>query len=170
MRPLGVNHLPGRELERVAAVEVVDALDETLAEARLPDDERAVVILKRAGDDLGRRRGALVGQHDHRNRRSDRRRLGGVILLRTLASLHRGDLLPLLQEHVGDLEALRENAARIAAQVDDDSARALRLELLDGGGDVLRGVLIELLQRDVADLVAERERVRNRRDVNLARG
>ena len=54
-------------------------------------------------------------------------------------------------------------------QVEDDAARALRLELLDRRRDVVRRVLIERLQRDVADLVAQRERVRNRRDVDFAR-
>src|SRR6185503_11607995 len=35
------------ELERVAAVEVVDALHQAFAEARLTDDERTVMILER---------------------------------------------------------------------------------------------------------------------------
>ena len=54
---------------------------------------------------------------------------------------------------IGDLLALLENAARIAAHVENDSARALCLQLLHRGGDVVERVLVELLQRDVADLV-----------------
>ena len=74
-----------RELERVAAVERIHALHQTLAVARLSDDERAIVILQRAGDDLGRRGGALVGHHDERNGRRGRRGLCDVDLL---ADLH----------------------------------------------------------------------------------
>ena len=149
--------LARRDLERVAAVELVDALHESLAEARLSDDERAIVILQRAGDDLGRRRGALVRQDDDRNGRRDRRRLGACNSpTRPSRPFTDGDLLSLLQEHVRDLEALVEDAARIAAHVEDDAARALRLELLDGGRDVVGRVLVELLERDVPDLVAER--------------
>src|SRR5581483_10769900 len=49
----------------------------------------------------------------------------------------------------------------------DDAASALRLELLDRRSHVVRGVFVELLERDVADLVAERERIRHCRNVNL---
>src|SRR5205085_12088735 len=49
-----------RELERIAAVEVEDRLHESLAEGRLADDDGAIVILQRPGDDLARRRRAFV--------------------------------------------------------------------------------------------------------------
>ena len=63
----------GRELELVAAIEFVHALHEALSKARLTDDERAIVILQCAGDDLRRRGSALVDEDHERNLRSHRR-------------------------------------------------------------------------------------------------
>ena len=59
--------LAGRDLELVAALERIHRLHESLAERRRSDDERAVVVLQRAGDDLRGRRRAAVEQHDERN-------------------------------------------------------------------------------------------------------
>ena len=50
--------LRGRELERITAVEVEHRLDQALSKARLTENERAIVILKRPSDDL-RRRGSV---------------------------------------------------------------------------------------------------------------
>src|SRR5204863_984241 len=131
------------------------------------NDEAAVVVLQRAGDDLGRRSGALIRENDHRDRGGDGGRFRRVVLLRAFASLHRGQLLALLEEHVGDVEALAENATRIAAQIDDDAVRILRLKAFYSGRKVFGCVFIKLLKRDVPDVVTERERVRNGRNVNL---
>ncbi len=53
-----------------AALSAVDARENQLhaafAERRLPDDDRAVVVLERAGDDLARARARAVHQHDQR--------------------------------------------------------------------------------------------------------
>ena len=52
--------------ERAVGAGLHDGLDRALAEALLAHDQRAAVILERAGDDFGRRSGAGIGQHDHR--------------------------------------------------------------------------------------------------------
>src|SRR5690606_15284245 len=64
--------LPGRQLEDVAAVEAVGALDQPLAVRRLADDDGAIVVLQRAGHDLGGRGGPLVEEYDERHVRRDR--------------------------------------------------------------------------------------------------
>ena len=46
--------MPANRIEAGVFAEVVDGLDEALAEGGFADDEGAVVILKRAGDDLCR--------------------------------------------------------------------------------------------------------------------
>ena len=54
------------ELERRLVLEVVEHLHRALAEGLLPDDDGAVVVLERAGDDLRGRGAAAVDQHHHR--------------------------------------------------------------------------------------------------------
>jgi hypothetical protein len=54
LRPARRVPLAGGELDGVAAVEPVDGLHEALAERGRADDDRAVMVLQRAGDDLGR--------------------------------------------------------------------------------------------------------------------
>src|SRR3954469_21775108 len=100
------------------------------------------MILQGAGNDLRRRGRALVGENAHRDGVGDRRGLGRVILLRAVTPFHRGELLPLLEEHVVDVEACRENPAWISPKIDDDSARLLCLETLDSGLKVLCRILI----------------------------
>src|SRR3546814_12930535 len=52
-------------------------LDRALAEAALAHDDGAVMVLERAGDDLGGRGAAGVDQHDDRKAvRSEERRVG----------------------------------------------------------------------------------------------
>jgi hypothetical protein len=49
-----------------AAVEIDHRLHRSLAERLRPENDRAVVILQRARDDLGGRRGRAVDEDDHR--------------------------------------------------------------------------------------------------------
>src|SRR5689334_17425844 len=56
-----------RQQQRRVVVQLEWKLYETFAEGRFADDQRAIVILKRAGDDLGRRSSVAVDQHDNRN-------------------------------------------------------------------------------------------------------
>ena len=72
---------------------------------------------------------------------------------RRVARANAHDLLAVLQEQAAHRERLIDDAAAIVAHVEHDALGALLLELLDRGGDFVRGVLVERLQRDVADLL-----------------
>src|ERR1043165_1421081 len=58
--------LGNRQQQRRVVIQLERKLYETFAKRRLADDERAIVILKRAGDDLGCRSSLAVNQHDDR--------------------------------------------------------------------------------------------------------
>ena len=66
--------------------------------------------------------------------------------------------VPAGQEFLADIHRLLEQAARVPAQVQHQRLHALGLELLERGFQVGAGLLAELHQADVADLVvAQRE-------------
>ena len=98
-----------------------DELHAALAERRLADDDGAVVVLERAGDDLARARARAVDEHRERVVRL------GALAVRDLlfAPLARvadgGDDGPVVDELVGDLGRLIEQAARVAAQVEHEA-------------------------------------------------
>ena len=110
--------LSGRSLE--------DELHAPLAERRLADDDGAVVVLHRAGDDLARAGRRAV--HEHRDRVVG---LGPLavrdLLLAPLARVaHRGDDRPLGDELVGDPRRLIEQPAGVAAQIEHEALAARR--------------------------------------------
>ena len=125
-RPLGVYHFAGGHLERVAAIQREERLHEPLAERRRAHDERAIVILERAGDDLRCAGAAAVHENDERYVGNERVLAGGVDLRRGIAAADTHQLLALAQEHVADTERLIENAARVIAQVEHDALGAAR--------------------------------------------
>jgi hypothetical protein len=107
------------ELERVAAVEREERLHEPLAEARRAHEQRAVVVLQRAGDDLARRRRAAV-DHDHERDGRAHRLLGGHVHLRlALPPRWLSTSCPRLRKRLLVADRLLEDAARVAAQVED---------------------------------------------------
>jgi hypothetical protein len=130
------------------------------------------VVLERAGDDLRRgRRAAVDENHDGlagargtgrgRRRFRDRMRFGGAV---TIAD--RDHRLPGGEEPLAHGDGLAQAPAGIAAHVEDEGARTLRPELLHRRADVGGDGVVEALQRHVADLVAQHDRVRDRRDVD----
>jgi hypothetical protein len=62
----GVRYFADGELEPALVVVVVEVLDRSLPERALADDDRAVLVLERPGDDLGRRRAHRVHEHGDR--------------------------------------------------------------------------------------------------------
>jgi hypothetical protein len=84
-----------------------------------------------------------------RHRRAGCRRqrlLGGDVGLRlALPPAHARDLLAAAQEQVARRDRLLEDAARVAAQVEDDALGALRLQRAHRLADLLRRVLAEAL-------------------------
>src|SRR5580692_9088139 len=99
------------------------------------------MILNGSGDDLGGRGCEPVYQYD------DGIILAAVAMLRDVAFLGRGatvvrdDELSLLQELVGDADALTEQTARIAAQVEDESLEVA--EGIERVGNFVFGGLVE---------------------------
>src|SRR3954469_680660 len=91
--PLARGHL-----QVVAAVEREDRLDESFAEAGRANDERAIVVLERAGDDLRRRCRRSVDEDDEWNLRADVGAVRACNLGRRVASANAHDLLPFVEE------------------------------------------------------------------------
>ena len=138
----------------------------------LPDDDAAVVVLDGAGDDLRRRGAAAVDEHGERDIGRDGGRAAAVDALALgLPAARRDDDGALREELAGDVDGGFEEAAGVAAQVEDERLQlALALELLDRrlhlGGRVAR----EPLQLDVADAigrVADVVRVRHVFELDL---
>ena len=98
-------------------------LHEALAERGRAEHQRAVVVLKGAGHDFGRRGGSAVGQHDKRNVARERLSFGDEAL-HVAASTHAGHFLALRQEQVRGGDGLVENATRVTAQVEDNALGA----------------------------------------------
>ena len=80
---------------------VEDGLDEALAEGGFADDQGAVVVLQRAGDDLSGRGGIAVDEDDDGVLRTVFAVGGAIDLVREGAAALRDDDLALLQELVG---------------------------------------------------------------------
>src|SRR5512146_3488748 len=85
-------------LELVAVGQRVDGLNEPLAERRRPEDQRAIVILERTGDDLRGRRRSAVDEHDERNLEREMLAARSKYFGRLASRTHAGDLLALAQE------------------------------------------------------------------------
>ena len=158
--------LSGRQLERVAAFQREDRLHEPLAEARSAEDERAVVILERTSDDLARRRRAAIREDDHRglSREVHAGRLRDLV--RRVASTHAGDLLARLEKERAHGERLLDDATAVVPQVEHNPPGALLYERRCGRAHLFSRILVERLQRDVADLVADERGVGHRGHVD----
>ena len=91
------------------------------------------MVLKCPRDDLGRARGALVHQHDHRQPGPRLLSAGTIGLGRAgRPPLHFHDYFAAIQEQVGDGHALVEDATRVRPEIEDERPRALGLQIGDG--------------------------------------
>ena len=141
-----------------------DRLHQALAEGRLADDQGAIMILQRAGDDLRRRGRIAVHQHHDRilQVRSMRR---AIDLIREGASTLRNDDLALLQKLVAHIDGLVQQAARVAAQVDHQTVNVA--ELVESVAHLAAGRLHEVGHVDIADARLDREGEIDRRPRDL---
>ncbi len=136
-----------------------DELHAALAESLLAHDQRAVVVLERAGDDLARARAAAVHEHDERVHGLGAGGLG-ALLLTPLGEADGGDDGAVEEELVGDARGLLEQAARVAAEIEHEPADgAAGLELLERGVQLGRARLLERLEPHVADAVVQAARL-----------
>src|SRR6202011_671698 len=128
-----------------------DSLHEALAEGSFAYDEAAVVILHGAGDDFRGGRGIIV----HKNYQRDGYALiaahGVVRTIRGAAAVMRDDELTFVEEHIADGDCFIEEAAGIAAHVEDETVELRRVELLEAFGDFAIGGFVEAGEANVAD-------------------
>src|SRR5215475_11586545 len=87
---------------------------------------------------------------------------------RLIARSDARDLLAVAEEETRRLERLIDDPAAVSAHVEHDARRALLRQVRDCCSDFLRRVLVERLERDVADVVAEDSAVSNGGNVNDA--
>ena len=137
------------------AAERNDRLHRALAERARADDGRALLVMQRAGDDLGGGSRSAVDEHDDLLAVSLVARVGirplRLLLVATLGD-HDGAIL---QEVVGHGDRLIEQSARVVAQVDDVALEILAdrlLGLVDRLDEVGVRLLVEGRHLDVGDV------------------
>src|SRR5690606_6871263 len=107
-----------------------EVLNASLPEGALSDDDRAAVVLERAGDDLRCARAVLVDEND--DRESGERVIGGVVgrdRLVSAAPFLTHDRHVAAHEEVGDGDGDLEPPASVVAKVDDEPLEAVLVEL-----------------------------------------
>ena len=127
------------QLERAAVAELLPLLDGALAERLLADERRPLRVLERAGDDLAGRRAAGIDQADDGQivARGDAARVGRRRrLLPVRVLLPEDDAVG--DEVAGDRPGGGDEAARIAAQVQDQLGPAGVDVRLEGLADLAR--------------------------------
>ena len=151
--PVGGEELADRQVQGAAVGEVDHLLEDALAEGSGPDHRGVAVVGESRGEDLRRRGGVAVDQHDHRARRqvaADRLVDGAALGPRT----GRDDDLALGQEDARGQHRLLQQPAAVAAQVEDDALGAGCSTFLDRAPQEGVGALGEAEQGDVAELAA----------------
>ena len=129
------------------------------------------MILESAGHDLRGAGAQAVHQNHQRHRRLDGLFLGQVDLRRRVAAPHTHQFLPLLEEQVAHGQRLVEDAAGILAQIEHDALGSLRRHQSPQRRiQIVRRVLVELLQRHVRNLAVQHDREGNRRHVDDGAG
>ena len=122
------------------------------------------MILQGAGDDLRCRGGVGVGEDDERKLRGHRVTFGLVQLRDALPVTDAQDFLSAIEEQVGHLQRLVEEATRVAAQVEYKSLGSLALQAEDLLGQFAGGRLVEVVHRHIRDLAIQHDAERNGRD------
>src|SRR2546426_7998385 len=151
----------GRQAQRRAVVERQDGLHRALAEGLRAEDEGALVVLERARDDLRGAGAPAVHQHDHREVGPRAGLVREVLLFLVLEPAVGVDDEARVEEEVGHLDRLGEEAARIVAQVEDQALEPARLlvEALERPLEVVVGALLELRHAHVAVALVEHLRL-----------
>ena len=111
----------GGEREARVFAERLYGLYEPLTERSLTDDEAAIVILHRAGNNFRGRGGVVIHQDDERNRDALIAADGVIAMVLRSAAVMRNDELIFFKEHVADCNRFVEKTAWIAPHVENEA-------------------------------------------------
>mmetsp|Transcript_28522 Transcript_28522/g.62416 ORF Transcript_28522/g.62416 Transcript_28522/m.62416 type:complete len:205 (-) Transcript_28522:971-1585(-) len=128
-------------------------LDHGLAVGRAPDHGRAAVVLQRGRQNLRGRSGARIDEKQQRRGCIPSVRVRRVRHLRQRPVGHVRDRRALRQEEPSDVDAAREVASRVPAQVNDQRLRLLSQQRVERSRNVGRGRRGELLDLDQTNLL-----------------
>ncbi len=145
-------------LAALAVLEVIEHLHAALPEALPPDDDGAVQVLQRAGHDLARARALRGDEHRHGELALAAVVAGQLGLAQRAVDADGGDDGALLDEGVAHLDGLLQEAAGVAAHVEDEPLERAAVQLLhgaDGGHHVAGGGAGKSGEAHVADAVVE---------------
>ena len=123
LRPSGMKYWPAVMSSAPPLDSSMTCWKTPLPNVRVPDEHRALAVLQGAGDDLRRRGRVAVDEHDERRRRGDHGVAGRAQRALGHAAPARRHDRPVAQERAGDELRLADQAAAVAAQVEDAGPR-----------------------------------------------
>ena len=132
-------------------------MHQTLAEGCLSHQLGTVVFLQSTRQDFTGTGGAFIHQH-HNGLLGQRGSRGTAHILNATAGL-RADNGALIKPLPGNINTGLQQTSGIAAKIENIAIHPLRFEFTDRSPHLLGGVGIELLQADIAHLLATRSRV-----------
>src|SRR5579863_5165403 len=105
----------------------INGLNQALAERHFTDDQAAIMILNRSGNNFRRRGSQAIYQNDERIILATIAVLCDITFFCRRAAVVRNDDLTLLQELVSHAYAFAQQPARIASQIDDQTLKITKL-------------------------------------------
>ena len=120
----------GCQREAGVLAEVVDRLHQTFAEGGFADDQGAIVILQRAGNNFSGRCCIAIDEHDDRECLAAVAVGRRVVLVRIGAAALGDDGLALREQVVANFNRLAQQPAGVAAQIENQALQVR--EAVDG--------------------------------------
>jgi len=127
-------------------------LHATLAEGLGTHERRAVVVLKRAAEDLARGCGVLVDEQDERHVIRRHEPVGAHLLLGLVALLDPHDDA-VIYEQGCDVDRLLQESTGIVSNIENERLCALLLQVFDRLLELFLTLRVEAAQGDVADIL-----------------
>src|SRR5690606_27813783 len=158
-----------RELDRAAGADRHDRLHGAFAVGLRADETRAAVVLERGRDNLGRGRGAAVHEHDERHVLERVAAARIALEARLPRAPAAADDQSFLQEQVRNLDRCIEHAARIVAEIENETvepAGSLRAQRVVSGFEIGGRRVRERREPDVAEAIGDQLRA-HRLDVDI---
>src|SRR6202049_3109389 len=171
--PRGREPAGSRDFEAALRPERDYTLRASLSVGRCTDNHRAIVILQRTSNDLGRTRTSSIDEHEKRELRPPL--LGSVRIFAVRVrhpSTHAHDLLSPIEEEIRHPHTLSQQSARIGSYVENKRLHSPSKKPSYRAVQLLPGGIAERLEIDVADAVTQHRRpadsaLVNRRTLNL---